>query len=263
MGRLYNFLKKIYYISLHFVTFGKGIPVTINGFRLKLPTKYYRHFPADYEKSSFDFFRKHMRRGVDTIDIGAHIGLYSVFFARLTGGKVYSFEPTSSTIEVLQETVRINKCDKQIIIVPAAVGEKPGKALFFTSKTEEISASNSLVDFDLGEAYQREGSYEVEVVSVDDFIHRNGIQAGFLKIDAEGVELEVLKGAMNTFIQQRPVAILGLHPFAYADKAGTLSSIWDLLREYRMNIQIKGKDISKHDFCYRNEFVYDVELLPE
>lgn len=263
MGKLYIQLKKIYYTLLSFVTLGKGVGVTINGFRLKLPAKYYRFFPKDYEKSSFDFFRKHLKRGATTIDIGAHIGLYSVLFARLTGGKVYSFEPTPSTVDVLKETVEINKCEDKITIIPDAVSERPGKSIFFTSKTEEISTSNSLVDFDLGEAYQREGSYEVNVTSVDDFISKNNLNVDFMKIDAEGVELEVLKGARNTFLQHRPVSILGIHPFAYSNKEETLSEIWDILKEYKMKIQMNGKAISKQVFCNKEDFVYDIELLPE
>lgn len=263
MGWLYIHLKKVYYKLLSIVTFGKGVKVSINGFQLNLPVKYYRFFPPDYEKSSFDFFRKHIKPGAVTIDIGAHIGLYSVFFARLTGEKVYSFEPTPSTLTILRETVKINKCEDKITIIPAAVAEKAGKATFYTSKTEEISTSNSLVEFHLGAAYQREGSYEVNVTSIDDFTLKNNLKAGFLKIDAEGVELEVLKGARNTFLQQRPVSILGLHPFAYVNKAETLSEIWDILKEYRMNIQLSGEDISKHGFCNKKDFVFDVELIPE
>jgi len=262
MGRLYTFLKNIYYRLLHIFTLGNGVPVTINNFRLKLPTRHYRMFPHDYEKSSFDFFRKHCKKGATTIDIGAHIGLYSVFFAKLTGGKVYSFEPTPSTVDVLKETIRINKCNGQVTVIQAAVSEKPGTAVFFTSKTEDVSTSNSLVDFDLGEAYQREGSYEVTVTSVDEFVKDNNLTVNFLKIDAEGVELEVLKGARNTFLQQKPVAILGLHPFAYANKVSTLSQIWDLLVEYKLNILMNGKPISKEEFCHKDDFVYDVELLP-
>src|SRR5205085_12398759 len=119
------------------------------------------------------------------------------------------------------------------------------------------------VDFDLGEAYQREGSYKVEVVTIDDFVKKNSLKIGLLKIDAEGVEMEVLNGARDTFLQHRPVAILGLHPFAYTNRAITLSLIWDKLKEYKLRVLMNGKDITKEEFCAKKEMVYDVELLPE
>ncbi len=263
MGSLYLFLKKVYYIVLNVVTFGRGIPVTINNFRLRLPARHYRHFPADYEKQSFDFFKKHIKPGSTIFDIGAHIGLYAVFFAKISNGKVYAFEPTPSSAGVLRKTVAINHCENNITVVPAAVSAAAGKAVFYTSKTNDVSTSNSLVAFDLGDEHKREGSYEVEVVSVDDFAAKNNLIIQALKIDAEGVELDVLNGARNTFLNDRPVAVLGLHPFAYSNRQQTLSEIWDKLAAYRMQVQMDGKDISKESFCSNTSFVYDVELIPQ
>ena len=103
---VYAGLKKVYHVVLDAITFGTGIPVVINNFRLKLPAKYCRYFPKDYEESSFKFFKKNAKQGGVTLDIGAHIGLYSVFFSKLTNGKVYSFEPTPSTAAVLHNINR-------------------------------------------------------------------------------------------------------------------------------------------------------------
>lgn len=259
---VYSVLKKLYYALLNMVTLGKGVTVKINNFRLKLPTKYHRLFPKNYEASSFIFFEKYIKPGATVLDIGAHIGLYSVFFAKKSNGKVYSFEPTPDTGAVLRETVAINKLQNNITVVPAAVSFQPGMATFFISKTEEIATGNSLVDVDFGENYRRDGGYEVEVVSIDDFVQKNNLQPSVLKIDAEGVELEVLRGAKNTFLNFRPVGILGVHPFAYSNKTATLSEIWDLLKEYRLIIQMNGEEITKEEFCSNKNFVFDIEFLP-
>ena len=259
---IYSGLKKIYYIILDGVTLGKGIPVSLNSFSLKLPTKYYRLFPKDYEESSFVFFKKHAKKGGTTLDIGAHIGLYSVFFANITQGKVYSFEPTPSTAKVLRQTIAINKLDNQVTVVQAAIAEKPGTATFYSADMD-VSTSNSLVEIDLGKDLNRQGAYEVQVLSIDSFRLQHKLKIGFLKIDAEGVEIEALKGAKETFLQDRPIAILGLHPFAYENRKETLSIIWDILKGYHLQIQMAGKDISKETFCDNEETVFDVELLPQ
>jgi FkbM family methyltransferase len=258
---VYAGLKKVYYVVLDAITFGTGIPVVINNFRLKLPTKYYRHFPKDYEESSFKFFKKNAKQGGVTLDIGAHIGLYSVFFSKLTNGKVYSFEPTPATAAVLRNTIGINKCAENVTVVEAAVSEKPGVATFYSNDVE-ISTSNSLVDFKL-ENFKREGAYDVKVVSVDDFRLQHNLKISILKIDAEGVELEVLKGAKETFLQDRPIGILGLHPFAYKNKTEMLGLIWDILLEYKMQILMDGGGITKEQFCNIQKFVFDIELLPQ
>ena len=87
MKYLYELGKKIYYFLLEIVTFGKGVKVTINGIKLKLPSKYYRLFPPVYEKENFDFFNKHIKKGSVILDIGANIGLFSVIFSKLSQGK--------------------------------------------------------------------------------------------------------------------------------------------------------------------------------
>jgi FkbM family methyltransferase len=261
MGYFYTAFKKVAYRVLDVVTMGNGVPVTINDFKLKLPTKYFRLFPADYEASSFEFFKKHAKPGATIIDIGAHIGLYSVFFYKLMKGKVYSFEPTPSTVEVLRKTIHINNADNNIIVTQAAVSEKPGVATFYSNDID-VSTSNSLVDVDLGDNTTRAGAYEVEVLSTDYFRSQNKLTVDFIKIDAEGVELEVLKGARETFLQDRPTGILGLHPFAYTDRITMLGTIWDILIDYNLHIQMDGQDITKEQFCNRKERVFDVELLP-
>lgn len=259
---VYSAFKKAYYFLLNTVTFGSGVTVSINNFKLKLPTKYHRLFPRDYESSSFNFFEKNLKPGSTILDIGAHIGLYSVFFAKKSKGHVYSFEPTPDTASVLRKTIEINKLQDYVTVVPAAVADKAGTATFYISKTEEIATGNSLVDVDFGENYKRDGGYEVEVVSIDDFVQKNNLQPSVLKIDAEGVELEVLRGAKNTFSTFRPAGILGVHPFAYTNKAATLGEIWDLLKEYQLIIQKDGKAITKEEFCSNEDFVFDIEFLP-
>lgn len=262
MDLVYTALKKIGYKVLEVITFGKGVPVTINNFKLKLPTKYFRLFPADYEASSFSFFKKHLKQGDTVIDIGAHIGLYSVFFAKLTKGKIYSFEPTPDTAAVLRQTIEINHCEKNVNIIEAAVSEQPGFATFYADDAD-VHTGNSLIALDLGSESKRKGAYQVSVTSVDQVRNDYNLKIDFLKIDAEGVELDVLKGARNTFLIDRPKGILGLHPFAYSNKQETLSAIWELLNEYKLLIRADGKAISKEQFCNRNEWVYDVEFLPE
>lgn len=258
---MYKFLKSVYYRLLNLVTFGKGVKVKINGFSLKLPAKYYRLFPADYESNSFDFIKRRLKTGETVIDIGSHIGLYAVYFSKLSNGKVFSFEPTRETLDVLKDTIKINNCNN-VTIIEGAVSDKPGKAVFYTSQTEEIATGNSLIEVETRKDYIRQGAYEVNLYSIDDFVKEQKLKIGFLKIDAEGVELEVLNGAKNTFMHDRPCATMGLHPFAYTNKKEMLSLIWDKLMEYKMAVQLKGRDMNREDFCDHTFGLFDVELVP-
>ena len=261
MNRMYKILKIVYYKFLELVTLGKGVRVKINGFSLKLPSKYYRLYSSDYESNQFEFIKKRIKKGDVVIDIGAHIGLYAVYFSKLTSGKVFSFEPTPETITVLKKTLEINNCNN-VTVIEGAVSCKRSRAIFYTSKTEEIATGNSLIDVETDKNYIREGNYEVELYGIDEFANENKVRVGFLKIDAEGVELDVLNGAENTFIKDRPFASLGLHPFAYKNRGEMLTMIWNKLGEYKMAVQTGGRDISKDEFCNETRGLFDVELVP-
>jgi FkbM family methyltransferase len=263
MGMLYNKAKKVYYFLLEKLTAGRGVGVKLNSCKLRLPARWYRSFPKDYENDNFMFFKKNMPANPVVIDIGSHIGLYAVFFAKEFNATVFSFEPAPATRKILNEVVEINNCKDKVFPSSAAISDKAGKAKFFIDTNFAISASNSLVDYNIGDGVQRDGSYEVDLISIDEFAAQKSLKINVLKIDAEGVEVNVLKGAEKTFLEQRPVAILGLHPFAYKNKPETLGEIWDILIKYRMKIFMDGNTITKDKFCNNDWHVFDVQLLPE
>ena len=104
-----NILKETAYAALDAVTFGKGVSRTIGGEVIRFPAKWSRYYEPDYEPETFRFFRENLHSGDTFLDIGAHIGLFTVLGARIVGpqGRVFSFEPTPFTRSVLQEIVCI------------------------------------------------------------------------------------------------------------------------------------------------------------
>ena len=85
-------MKEFFYSVIDRLTFGKGLKKTFYGHSLRLPTRYINYFPADYEVENFDFLHRHCRPGDVVFDIGAHIGLFAVIAAKITGdkGKVFA-----------------------------------------------------------------------------------------------------------------------------------------------------------------------------
>ncbi len=239
------------------VTFGRGIKRRIGGVEIRFPAKWSRYYESDYEPDTFAFFQKYLKRGSNVLDIGAHIGLFAVVSAKLVGksGKVFSFEPTPFTREVLIDVVSLNGCSGIVEVRGEAMSSKCGKAVFFDTGTE-ISNANSLVKTD-----RSQKQIEVDLISVDEFVSLHGIQVDCLKIDVEGAELEVLRGARETFLNGRPVARLGLHPPAIAQNGQTLGEIWDVLESYQLRVELGGKPVGKEWFCDQPE-IFDVTLLP-
>ena len=250
-------LKDLYYYLLDIVTLKKGIQVPVNDYKIILPTGYHKYFPLYYELPNFLFFKKMCRPGMNIMDIGAHVGLYSVYMQKLSGGNVYGFEPTPSTVSVLRKTIALNKAETYIEVIEAAVSDTTGKARFKIDR-QPASVSNSLVEYNRTEKLE---TCEVDVITIDDFIAKRKIKIDFIKIDAEGAELSVLRGAQNTLLDQRPLMILALHPEAIAARNESNEMIWYFLKSMNYSILYDEKKISKREFDDNNE-LFDVHLVP-
>ncbi len=254
-----SFVKNAAYTFLGLVTFGKGIPRKINGMKVRFPPKWFRYFPGDYESDNYAFLKENIKEGMQVIDIGAHIGLFSVCTSQLTGptGKIICFEPTPDTFSILKETLRINHCDN-VIAQQAAVGVAPGKATFYISNELEGCNSNSLV---LHKDKKQIEGYDVTITSIDALCSEYSLKPDLIKIDVEGAELDVLKGGINTLKTGRPLIILGLHPAFIAAKGDSLNEIWDLLKECRYQVIYDGSEITETDFIIQHA-LFDVRCLP-
>jgi FkbM family methyltransferase len=135
--------------------------------------------------------------GGTVIDVGANIGVHSVFFAKAVGprGKVFAFEPQRQSFQLLSANAVLNgltnlRCER------AAVGPKRGE---ISVPDLDSDAANNFG----GIALNREGKGEsVPVVRLDDF---DLAACDLIKIDVEGMEAEVLAGARDTVILHAPL----------------------------------------------------------
>jgi FkbM family methyltransferase len=250
-------LKNVFYTVLDLVTLKKGVPRTINNQLVRFPAKWSRYYESNYEEENYSFLQQQVKKGMQVIDIGAHIGLFSVTASQLTGpeGKVICFEPTPGTYNTLTETLRLNKCTN-VIPVQAAVSEKSGTTTFYISDIEACN-SNSLVK---NKEEKEISAYEVKLVSIDDVITNYSIKPSLIKIDAEGAELDVLKGGVQTFKSIKPILILGLHPDFIKMKGDSLEGIWDLLISCGYVVQQEGKTLTKEFFCGQT-LLFDVHCI--
>jgi len=251
-------IHSVFYYLLDIFTFQKGVPRNINGFVVRFPAQWSRYYLGNYEKDSFSFFKKEIKKNNTILDIGAHIGLYSSPFAELTGedGKVFCFEPTPSTFNILKKTIELNK-HKNVQAVNAAISDKSGTITFnLTSDDGEGSNANSIVEIN-----RAKNNLEVRAYSIDDFRQQYRLKIDVLKIDVEGAELLALKGAKKTFELDFPIGILALHPENIKQFGHSLEQIWEQLILYNLQIHHNGKPISKNTFC-EHTLLFDVEFKP-
>jgi FkbM family methyltransferase len=156
---------------------------------------------GSYEADKVNLFAHHIDGGETVYDIGAHVGYYTLVAARLVGprGHVVAFEPLPANLSILKEHLHLNRISN-VTIVGAAVGRTTGRATF----AEHLHSTQGHLS--------NVGNVDVPVWSLDDYL-RDSILEGpsVMKIDVEGAELEVLKGATHLLARCRPVIFLATH----------------------------------------------------
>jgi FkbM family methyltransferase len=127
-------------------------------------------------------------------DVGSNVGDWALAAARLwPDAVIHAFEPTSTTFALLQDRT----AGLRVSCARAAVGSVPGKATIFAVAGQP--GLNSLYERDLSVQHLRmDASEVVEVITLDEYCAANGIASiDLLKLDVEGHELDVLKGAQG------------------------------------------------------------------
>jgi FkbM family methyltransferase len=143
-------------------------------------------------------------------DIGANVGLYSIYAAKNKKSNVFSFEPSVFNLEILAKNINLNDQTHRINIVPIAISDKCGFGRLNMSTTEWGGA---LSTFD--KPYGYDGTelitvfeYSICSVSLDDAIEKLNIpMPDYLKIDVDGIEHLVLEGGIKVLKNVKSVLI--------------------------------------------------------
>lgn len=173
-----------------------------------------------YERQLQSQFRRFVADGTTVLDVGANLGFYSLLAARLVGtrGRVISIEPTPPTIARLRNHLSLNaELAALITTIEAAVGDHEGVA---TISFAHDPASASIHSLDTPSA-----SYNVPLITLDALYDAGQIvgEVSLVKIDVEGAEMDVLRGAQKLIESQRPTILISCHSAAlHAAVAGWL-----------------------------------------
>jgi FkbM family methyltransferase len=138
------------------------------------------------------------RPGMTVVDVGANHGMFSLEAALLVGGEgvVHAFEPTPSTRALLQNNLAVNGLTT-VKIFPSALGDTPGTARLRVHR--ELSGLNTLAARDITwnrKTLHADEVIDVPVTTLDAHAEAEGLgRIDFLKIDVEGFELGVIRGA--------------------------------------------------------------------
>ena len=146
-----------------------------------------------------------------TFDIGGNIGETALNFARLSNGRVYTFEPNKETYKSLIYNIESNS-NPNVIPVEKGLSNKPSKMKIKNRTVHNLGADQ------LTEIQKDERDEGVEVTTLDNFVRENDVKRmDLVKIDVEGMELFVLEGGENSIRKFKPVLYIEYSPDNFSD----------------------------------------------
>jgi FkbM family methyltransferase len=217
----------------------RGIRRMINGTDLVLLAHDLHGVPETYEPDLWRALMAKVRRGDTVADVGAFIGLYTVALARRVGaeGRVHAFEPDRASYSRLCQHVQMNGVSDRVRAYPSAVGAESTHLRFAGNRGSESTVATS----------SAEGAEQVEAVCLDSVFAAEPVD--LLKIDVEGYEVHVLRGAVRLLkdASRAPRTIfVEVHPTAWERFGVTdrslLESLWQV--GYKV-FDLGGNDVSR------------------
>lgn len=157
-----------------------------------------------YEPQTTRLFSQLARPGMSVVDVGAHVGYYSLLAAKKVGptGHVFAFEPEPMNYDLLVKNAKLNGY-QNIVAVQKAASRREGTAKLYLTALD--NGRHSVYDHNLPQA----GSRVVETTTVDALLEEHGWPAvSLVKIDVEGAELDVMAGMERVLRESKDLKLI-------------------------------------------------------
>lgn len=164
------------------------------------------YFFGVYEKDTVDWFRSHLRPGMVVLDIGANVGQYTLIAARDVGpnGRVHAFEPNPISHRTLASNIELNSFGN-VSTHALAVSDSAGEVTLYIPDNDNMGEAS----LQISQTGQRNTT--VRSVTIDEWAQNADLGAtpriDIVKIDVQGLESAVLRGARQVMLRYRPLII--------------------------------------------------------
>lgn len=187
-----------------FIRFLKTNTAIVDGHKMLLDStdSLYLSINGEYEVLETSLVKKVVKPDNIVVDIGAHIGYYTLIFAKLVGptGKVFAFEPDPENFSLLKKNIEMNGY-KNVILVQKAIADKNSKIKLYLS--EENKGDHRIYD-----SFDNREFVEVEAIKLDDYLKDYLDKINFIKMDIEGAEGGAILGMKNLLTQNKNIKLI-------------------------------------------------------
>ncbi len=206
-----------------------------------------------YEKHFAELFGYLVSPGDRCVDVGANVGVHTVRLARLVGadGEVIAIEPDPDAVRRTNRNIALNNV-ANVRVISAAASEIPGQTRLFRPSPHDTNRARASL---MHHPYLTGATTTVPVVTLDALC--DGAPVALIKIDVEGHEAAVVRGAADTISRYAPSIVFGYAPELLDDVVGQTPFDWLAGRGYEM-YRIR---CARHVLTGRGRLV--LEHLPE
>jgi FkbM family methyltransferase len=191
---------------------------------------------GSYEPEAMEAYVKCVKPGMLVLDIGGGFGFYALLAAR-AGANVIAFEPDPGNARSLADHITINHLEKRVRIVHQAVYSHTGHVTMAASEAASAHRNSSV----RANGDSTTFGFEVACTTLDDYLGSD-MEPGMVKMDVEGAESHVLRGADRTIRAFRPILLCEIHDGENA----TFAQDWLRERDYHCLWLEDATDFPKH-----------------
>lgn len=241
---------------LHNIIFGFTKSKNINNKKFILTSKITKAFRPflnnDFDPIEVESIKKYGNDGDVFIDIGANIGIMSCEMSELAGekGVVYSVEPNPFIFSDLVSIISKNTLFSNVVPIQAALGDHLHMIDFYISNSDLLGVMSS-------SAMNDKNSVKINVPQLTlDFLTKDFTKLNYLKIDAEGSEVLILKGGMESLKKFNPIVQIEVHGNYLPNFNSTVNDLFEIMEElnYTAFNLLTGLEVSLLEFNENTHF---------
>lgn len=198
-----------------------------------------------FEQETTDLIQSLLKPDDVCLDIGAHIGYFSLIMGKLCK-EVVAYEPELNNFHILRNNIKLNKLDNIIIPIRRAVTDKEEDDTITLCRHESNTGMNRIYCVN----WCRQDHEEVKTTCIDKIY--NGTKVDFIKMDCEGSEYGALKGMKNLLSNDNNdiKLIMEFHPPSIREYGADPKEVYKFMTDLGYDIQLIGK-YSNADLSYR------------
>lgn len=194
------------------------------------------YFNYNKEPRTSNALKRLCKPGMIVFDIGANLGSHTLPIAKSIGseGKVYAFEPVPWALDKLKKNLSLNSF-KNVLIQPVALSDYVDENAEFSLRASFKTTSETPVNNDGSlnhNWWHASEKVKVRVETLDNFVACENIKKlDVIKLDVDGFEVKVFKGAEETLSNLKPIILLELAPSWLKEKGDNVEDIINILRK--------------------------------